>query len=94
MGLTLTQDTKLTTGALTVGALEVGTLFQATNGAYYLKVEPTKTLHNSKMVREVIDRGDCFVVGLVTGILTVVPGWSVVKARYLQANVELGQASL
>lgn len=40
-------------------------------GVQYMKVTPAKTLFRSNMVHEVVTRGDCFVVNLGTGSLTI-----------------------
>ena len=48
-----------------------------------IKVEPAKSLLNSRMVKEVLARGDCFVLCPLSGIITVVNGMTladVVKA--------------
>jgi len=43
-------------------------------GETYIKVSPAKTLFHSTMVHEVVNRGDCFVVRLSDGVLTVLSG--------------------
>jgi hypothetical protein len=43
------------------------------NGVPYMKVTPVKALFNSTMVHEVVNRGDIFVVNMLSGVLTVVP---------------------
>lgn len=52
--------------------IKIGCCFQRfAEDAIWMRVAPTKTLVRSTMVHEVLTRGDCFVLNLATGVLTV-----------------------
>ena len=52
--------------------IKVGECFQlADYESIYMRVAPVKALVHSTMVHEVLTRGDCFVIALSTGMLTV-----------------------
>ena len=56
----------------TLKDVRVGEWFQpAGYESVYMRVAPVKTLVHSTMVHEVLTRGDCFVIALSTGMLTV-----------------------
>lgn len=47
-------------------------LYNTVNSDVYKKVAPVKSLVRSTMVHEILTRGDCFVVSINTGLLTVI----------------------
>lgn len=61
--------------AMTLKDIPVGNLFQApatlSGLGTYMRVAPVKMLVRSTMVHEVLTRGDCFVVDMSNGLLTV-----------------------
>lgn len=42
--------------------------------SYYIKVSPISFLLNSTLVKEVLERGDCFAVNLTTQNVCILPG--------------------
>lgn len=67
--------------AMTLKDIPVGNLFQSSAEfglRTYMRVAPVKMLVRSTMVHEVLTRGDCFVVDMATGFLTILPYSTVV----------------
>ena len=52
--------------------IKVGECFKH-GSTYYMRVFPVKTLHNSHLIRDVVNREDYFAVNLKNGTLTVLP---------------------
>ncbi len=69
-------------------------------GVLYTQVTPAKTLFHSTMIHEVVNRGDCFMVEVRSGKLTVLSGELVRKANWFTvalfptSNVELDTAGV
>lgn len=71
----------------TLATIPSGEIFDY-GGRVYMKVHPTQSMFHSKMVTDVINRGDCFVVNLQTGTLTILQGnSSVVHYPHPQINL-------
>lgn len=51
-----------------------GTVFTLKDGSIYMKVKPTGCLHNSKLLEDITDRGDCLAVQLKDGKLCYMRG--------------------
>ena len=75
--------------APTLASIKIGDCFRiSTISAIYLRVAPVKSLVHSTMVHEVLLRGDCFVVCLDTGMLTIMKANTVVLPTAATVKLE------